>query len=509
MMEFPTSLSIESPSDDVIEAIYERFWRYAGTYNVNSTWYYYICDEVGSAILHSDAPNTLLYPFIHISSTPSGPVMTPYSLLIVPNALDADTIATRDMVSFLDNPKERHARLVAWNRLARVDSDAENDITESTLTNILKSEAFEYKNQLNEITSALPTFPNTFSQTTSVTMAPPLAVFIDESDPCRIRHVTGGLTDSRFRITSSTSEADILWFSDPISDASYYSISEDSTARTKPYVNQFPYEGAFVLKDNLAREIARHIGNPAWGLLSYDLQIQYPMFMGEYIQRKEANESNVWIIKPAISAHSSGHVITPHASLIPHLLNTNAARIAMEYITQPLLLRERRFDMRFVVLLRQVQPVELYVYDVFWTRLANEPAANHRQYSNKQSAYTAMHLINDDVLSTYPDYKTVIAELESTYSINWNREILPKIHTLLKDLFFRVTSKHNMKCSNSRAIYGCDIMMDGLQPKLLEVTFMPANNAVMECFEKQYDSYVNDVFGCLFFGETSNITRLL
>jgi hypothetical protein len=60
----------------------------------------------------------------------------------------------------------------------------------------------------------------------------------------------------------------------------------------------------------------------------------------------------------------------------------------------------------------------------------------------------------------------------------------------------------------------CDVILErtseGVQPKLLEVTFVPSNSAVNSLFSKQYPSYVNDVFGVLFLGEENpNLTRLL
>lgn len=50
--------------------------------------------------------------------------------------------------------------------------------------------------------------------------------------------------------------------------------------------------------------------------------------------------------------------------------------IASKYITNPVLFHRPevgwvKFDYRYVVLLSSVQPLQLYIYNVFWLRFAN------------------------------------------------------------------------------------------------------------------------------------------
>ena len=70
---------------------------------------------------------------------------------------------------------------------------------------------------------------------------------------------------------------------------------------------------------------------------------------------------------------------------------------------------------------------------------------------------------------------------------------------------------------HSRAIYGVDVMFEvesdnTITPKLTEVTFCPANNAICDAYERDddlYKSYNKEIFEALFLGIISkNITKL-
>ena len=105
--------------------------------------------------------------------------------------------------------------------------------------------------------------------------------------------------------------------------------------------------------------------------------------------------------------------------------------------------------------------------------------------------------------------------------------MLPKIRTMINELFSGMTRAYPAMgggggggageggSNASRALYGVDVMFDktttgeeeaAVQPKLLEVTFFPSNNAVCDAYERDpvlYRSYNDDVFKCLFLGEAT------
>ena len=102
---------------------------------------------------------------------------------------------------------------------------------------------------------------------------------------------------------------------------------------------------------------------------------------------------------------------------------------------------------------------------------------------------------------------------------------------MIRELFNGMTKAYpkmiEAKCS--RAVYGVDVMfqidnddddvdvVSGdhnilITPKLTEVTFCPANNAICDAYvrdDELYRTYNKDIFECLFVGIVSNnITRL-
>ncbi len=48
-------------------------------------------------------------------------------------------------------------------------------------------------------------------------------------------------------------------------------------------------------------------------------------------------------------------------------------QVAQLYLSRPLLWRRRKFDLRVVALMLSSDPLELYVHDTYWPRVAERP----------------------------------------------------------------------------------------------------------------------------------------
>lgn len=67
-------------------------------------------------------------------------------------------------------------------------------------------------------------------------------------------------------------------------------------------------------------------------------------------------------------------------------------KIAQKYINNTLTFKGKKFDMRFVVLLKSVLPLEVYVYDEFYTRHSNNPyEMTESSFASYETHFTVMN----------------------------------------------------------------------------------------------------------------------
>lgn len=149
--------------------------------------------------------------------------------------------------------------------------------------------------------------------------------------------------------------------------------------------------------------------------------------------------------------------ITSNLSLIHHL-SASTPRIAQKYIDRPLLLRNKKFDLRFIIAVKQIFPLEIYIYEKFWIRSANEDyTLDERQRYNYTTHFTVMNYGSNQLKKILCD--EFIEELEQQ-SIAW-APIYSKIQTLVKELFTASYIAHpELDNKWSRAVYGLDLMID-------------------------------------------------
>jgi len=95
------------------------------------------------------------------------------------------------------------------------------------------------------------------------------------------------------------------------------------------------------------------------------MERQLAALLGDFLQREEMNENNLWIVKPWNMARTIDTSIVGSLPALARLVETGP-KIGQKYIEQPALFKGRKFDLRYIVLLRSLQPLEIFVCDVFW-----------------------------------------------------------------------------------------------------------------------------------------------
>ena len=97
-----------------------KIWMYAGTYRVVSEdqmdeeniWY--IMDEVGSAMRHSDQPNMMVHPFIYSPNNVFDAHMITYSICWPVKDATENEPLYRDFLCGIDETRFRSTRLSVW-----------------------------------------------------------------------------------------------------------------------------------------------------------------------------------------------------------------------------------------------------------------------------------------------------------------------------------------------------------------------------------------------------------
>ncbi|KAF3686070.1 Tubulin--tyrosine ligase-like protein 12 [Channa argus] len=143
-----------------------------------------------------------------------------------------------------------------------------------------------------------------------------------------------------------------------------------------------------------------------------------------------------------------------------------------------------KFDFRYMLMLRSVQPLRLYAYNVFWLRFANRPfCLNH--FDDYQKHFTVMNYAEGVELKQV-HYDEFIPMFEQQYPQYPWTEVEAELFKSFRELFQAASARPPpygiCPYPSSRAIYAADIMLKwktrengdvAMQPQILELNFSP------------------------------------
>jgi tubulin polyglutamylase TTLL4 len=177
-------------------------------------------------------------------------------------------------------------------------------------------------------------------------------------DACIYNSITGSLKRAGFTEQEGTSARDrcawnVRWGKHMLADAF-------KELRSYQRINHFPGTGGIGRKDRLARNIARsrrRLGGDKYNFLPETYLL--PADRGLWESKFGAEPpGTLWIAKPNSSSCGRGIRLV---SKITDLAPTKAC-IVSRYIANPLLVNERKFDLRIYVLCTSFNPLKIYVY---------------------------------------------------------------------------------------------------------------------------------------------------
>lgn len=488
-------LPVWTSSQTLVDRVVGAMWLYMMTYRladeekIDETSVWYVMDELGSAIRHSETANFRVAPFLFM---PEGKLESAvsYSVLWPNQDVRCGDECTRDFLFGIGEEKQRSARLTAW-----FHTPEKYFIQEFKL----------YNNQLDLKGPCLSSREPPITRSIRPKDNRLLYVYTD------IPQVEEFLSRPEFVLTMEPTDADIIWTGMQVDEE----VRKTVGIRENQYVNQFPFEACLVMKHHLAETIHEAHGSPEWFQPTYNLETHLSQLIGDYLTRRRNGVDNLWILKPWNMARTIDTTVTDDISAIIRLMETGP-KICQKYIERPALFKGRKFDLRYIVLVRSMKPLEIFLADIFWVRLANN------QYTLEKSSlfeyethFTVMNYIGRVNQMNTPEFAR---EFEEEHQVKW-LDIHQRIKNMIRSVFDSAAAAHpEMHSPFSRAIYGVDVMLDHcFMPKILEVTYCP--DCTRAC---KYDTeaivgkkgvvkghdFFNIVFGCLFLDELNHVTPL-
>ncbi|KAL3830039.1 hypothetical protein ACJIZ3_018841 [Penstemon smallii] len=479
--------------DSLIDRVINAMWLYLMTYRladeekIDETSVWYVMDELGSALRHSDEANFRVSPFLYM---PEGKLESAvsYSILWPTKNIERGDECTRDFLFGIGEEKHRSARLTAWFHTPR---------------NYFIKEYEKYSMQLQS-TKEYPPPPKSFA-TNSLHHIGGRALHVYTDIP----QVEEFLTRSEFVITTEPKTADIIWTGMQVDEE----VKKAVGLNDQQYINQFPYEACLVMKHHLAETIQKAHGAPQWLQPTYNLETHLTQLVGDYYTRERDGLDNLWILKPWNMARTIDTTVTQSVSAIIRLMETGP-KICQKYIEHPALFKGRKFDLRYIILVRSMNPLEIFLADVFWVRLANNTySLEKHSLFEYETHFTVMNYRGTLNHMNTPEF---VKEFEQEHQVQW-LDIHLRVKQMIRSVFESAAAVHpEMRSPTSRAIYGVDVMIDDqYQPKLLEVTYCPDCNRACKYDTEAFTGeavkgkdFYNYVFGCLFLNETTHVTPL-
>ena len=466
-----------------LQRFFDLMWEYNSSLRLHNKdkneelCLWYMMDNVGLSIAYSQNPNCQLIPFYFM------PEEKFYTLLIPVEDIGFAELITADHLNPLQLLPDEYSCIPLRNRYI----EAQNVVNELIET--------YQETQITPFGSMKDEFPIVQQPYTGI----PVRIY------SQIDLIHKYLTIEPYKKSEDINNCDAMFLLQYISDEKFSILKG-----TRAYIDQFEGQKALTLKHELYKTMKLVYGEEYKKILpeTYDLTDfdDVKSFVVKYFQREKEEKENHWIVKPCNNTHGKGIGIFNNISPIIKTANSIPC-IVSKYITNPLLFNGKKFDLRFIVLMKydimwESQKPDVYLYNTFWTRFANNEftlddlTAYETHFTVMNYGHHLTKLLDTDFIE---QFNRMFGD-KCTWDI-----MKKKIELLLSRTFDAIVqSKLYIFEVNSCAIYGADIMIDeDFNPYLLEMNFQP--DCTRAC---EYDNeFYNKVFST-FFNELTWATQI-
>jgi tubulin--tyrosine ligase-like protein 12 len=475
------------PTIDELNAtqIYQKAFQYLDAYQFTTMYTpnWYLMDQLGISINHSDLPNVMVAPFYFIDSQQS------FSILWPIKDIAANEEITRDFLYGVQPEEKRKLLMSVWGEIPQI-SIPQISIPHSASPPSIYGIAVPFDDTIRK-----KEMQKVFKYYTDSKMVIKSLSLQKEDDSVL------------FRLVEDKEEADILFI------VHEHIKQYDDMMSRKQFVNQFEKEDNYTMKGKFARAI--HPFKLSFIPETYDLTDlnQIGEFLLAWKSRKEKNEDNIWIVKPWNLSRSMDMVISDEYSTCLKV-SLLVPKICSKYISNACLLNGKKFDFRFLIMVKPINESEISVavHNTYYVRVSNHDYSLDN-FHDFQKHFTVMNYY-EDVATGERCYVNRISQKESLEQFEkkhgpWE-PVKKKIFDSFKELFTCLKSYIlvDEKSCFQRSVYGIDVMLDNnLEPKILEINYSPDAARLVDYGE--CPTFYIDVFKFLFTNNIpSNITKL-
>ena len=274
-------------------------------------------------------------------------------------------------------------------------------------------------------------------------------------------------------------------------------------------VKSFLYNNYLIFKKNFTKDF-NYMSE------TYILPYQNKLIKKKFLNYKPTKD-NLWLIKPSSSSLGRGIHFLKQSSDIP-----NNKSIISKYISNPDLIKGRKYDIRIYCFVTGTKPLKIYVYNEGIVRIAVEKYdLNINDLDN-----LFKHLTN---VAINKKNKKFIENDDNEYSNIWSLSMLKK-HMIERginfdEIFLKIQDiciksiltmyskeikrekKYNIINGNIFELFGMDILIDkNMKPWLLEVNYSPSLSTIGNLEGRIKYKLFADIFNILGFIPYNHIT---